>query len=118
MAELRGLSVKVPIRFSEKAQKELYETCMGYKKLAEVRGEENAKLREQVTQLRDDWESERDYADQMEATVTGLVAEYAKLREICIDAHDWMGRALYDGSARRYEYESITERMRELGVEV
>jgi hypothetical protein len=46
-----------------------------------------------------------------------LETENDKLREICIDAHDWMGRALYDGSARRYEYKSITERMRELGVE-
>jgi hypothetical protein len=46
MAELRGLSVKMPIRFNEKAQKDLYETCMAYKELAEVRGAENAKLRE------------------------------------------------------------------------
>lgn len=46
MAELRGLSVKVPIRFSERAQRDLYETCMAYKELAEMRGDENAKLRE------------------------------------------------------------------------
>lgn len=45
MAEL---SVKVPIRFSEKAQKDLYEMCMAYKELAEMRGAENAKLRELV----------------------------------------------------------------------
>ena len=45
MAEL---SVKVPIRFSEKAQKDLYETCMAYKELAEMRGAENEKLRELV----------------------------------------------------------------------
>jgi hypothetical protein len=45
MAEL---SVKVPIRFSEKAQKDLYETCMAYKELAEMRGAENEKLRETV----------------------------------------------------------------------
>ena len=45
MAEL---SVKVPIKFSEKAQRDLYETCMGYKKLAEMRGAENEKLRELV----------------------------------------------------------------------
>ena len=52
MAELRGLSVKVPIRFSEKAQRDLYEICMAYKELAEARGAENAKLRELV---RDMW---------------------------------------------------------------
>lgn len=49
MAEFRGLSVKVPIKFSEKAQKELYETCVAYKELAEVRGVENDKLRELVS---------------------------------------------------------------------
>ena len=50
--------------------------------------------------------------------VASLEAENAKLRELCLDAHEWMDRALYDGSARRHEYESITECMRELGVEV
>lgn len=53
MAELRGLSVKVPIRFSERAQRDLYETCMAYKELAETRGAENAKLRELVRAF--DW---------------------------------------------------------------
>lgn len=42
MAELR---VKVPIRFSDKAQKDLYETCTAYKELAEMRGADNEKLR-------------------------------------------------------------------------
>ena len=45
MTELKRLSVKVPIKFSERAQRDLYETCMAYKELAEVRGEENEKLR-------------------------------------------------------------------------
>ena len=49
MAELK---VKVPIRFSEQEQKDLYETCMAYKELAEMRGAENAKLRKLV---RDMW---------------------------------------------------------------
>lgn len=51
MAELSGLSVKVPIRFSEKAQKDLYETCMAYKELAEMRGAENESLRELVRDM-------------------------------------------------------------------
>lgn len=51
MAELRGLSVKVPIRFSEKAQKDLYETCVAYKELAEMRGAENEKLRELASNM-------------------------------------------------------------------
>lgn len=42
---------------------------------------ENAKLREQVTQLQDDWESERDYADQMEAKEKKAVGENTKLRD-------------------------------------
>lgn len=42
---------------------------------------ENAKLQEQVTQLQDDWESEHDYADQMEAKEKRVVSENAKLRE-------------------------------------
>lgn len=54
MAQLRGLSVKVPIRFSEKAQKELYETCVAYKELAETRGAENDKLRELVQYILDE----------------------------------------------------------------
>jgi len=48
MAEL---SIKVPIRFSEKAQKDLYETCMAYKELAEMRGDENERLRELVREI-------------------------------------------------------------------
>lgn len=48
MAEL---SVKVPIKFSEKAQRDLYETCMAYKKLAEMRGAENERLRELVRDM-------------------------------------------------------------------
>lgn len=48
MAEL---SVKVPIKFSEKAQRDLYETCMAYKKLAEMRGAENERLRELCSAL-------------------------------------------------------------------
>lgn len=50
MAELK---VKVPIKFSDKAQKALYETCMAYKELAEVRGAENAKLREDIAKAYD-----------------------------------------------------------------
>ncbi len=50
--------------------------------------------------------------------IAEVEAENAKLRETCFDAHMWMDRAMYDGSARRYEYESITKRMRELGIEV
>jgi hypothetical protein len=48
MAEL---SVEVPIKFSEKAQRDLYETCMSYKKLAEMRGAENESLRELVRDM-------------------------------------------------------------------
>ena len=43
---------------------------------------ENAKLREQIVQLQADWESERDYASQMEAKEKRAVAENAKLRKL------------------------------------
>lgn len=56
--------------------------------------------------------------DGLELQVQELKAENEKLRHLCLIAHRWMDRALYDGSVRRYEYESITECMRELGIEV
>ena len=77
----------------------------GYVRLADYE-----KLESENAELRD-----TTYAWSM---VDRLSCENAKLLETCFDAHRWMGRALYDGSARRYEYESITERMRELGIEV
>lgn len=49
---------------------------------------ENAKLREQVTRLQDDWESERDYASQMEANEKKAVGENANLREL-VDGLTW-----------------------------
>ena len=41
---------------------------------------ENAKLRKQILQLKLDWESERDYANQMETNEKKAVAENNKLR--------------------------------------
>ena len=49
---------------------------------------ENAKLREQIVQLQADWESERDYANQMEAKEKRAVSENVKLRELA-KAFDW-----------------------------
>lgn len=57
---------------------------------------ENAKLREQVTQLRDDWESERDYADQMEAKEKRAVSENAKLRELFQMTWKWEKNGCYE----------------------
>ena len=48
MAELK---VPISVRFSEKEQKDLYETCMAYKELAETRGAENDKLKELVEDM-------------------------------------------------------------------
>lgn len=44
-------------------------------------------------------------------------SENAKLRELCAGMYEWMGRAMYDGSARKHEYELIVSRMHDLGVE-
>lgn len=49
--QMAELNIKVPIKFSEKAQKDLYEIYIAYKELAETRGDENAKLRELVYEL-------------------------------------------------------------------
>lgn len=45
-----------------------------------------------------------------------LNVDNAKLRELCTDMHAWMSRALYESSARKHEYELMTERMDDLGV--
>ena len=80
---------------------------------------ENAKLREQIVQLQADWESERDYANQMEAKEKRAVAENDKLRELiraawrCIhtgpDCYDC--RLIAGGC-------TLQSAMRELGIEV
>ena len=68
----KGLNLTV--EFGERTKAEIMA------KVEEVR-DENAKLREQVTQLQDDLESERDYADQMEVKEKKAVGENAKLRD-------------------------------------
>ena len=76
---------------------------------------ENAKLREQVLQLQLDWESERDYADQMEAKEKLAVAENNKLRELFYEAWGWMQRARHDRSIRASEMDEIGTKAVELG---
>lgn len=95
MAELRGLSVKVPIRFSERTQKKLYETCMAYKELAEVRGAENEMLRELV----------RDMFEEIEASgFDPMVERQGKRGPYYEEDPSWRV--------------GIRERVRELGIEV
>lgn len=81
---------------------------------------ENAKLREQVTQLRDDWESERDYADQMEAKEKRAAEENAKLRELLadtlIDPRDYCAKYGIDYDGWDSANDDIDRRLRELGV--
>ena len=83
---------------------------------------ENAKLREQVTRLRDDWESERDYADQMEAKEKRAVSENAKLRELLtdmlIDPRDYCAKYGIDYDGWDSANDDIDRRLRELGIEV
>ena len=84
---------------------------------------ENANLREQVTQLKSEWESERDYADQMEAKEKRAVGENDKLREI-VDGLTWCCEhyscrqecPLYDVSEPDHCREVSIKR--ELGIEV
>ena len=85
--------------------------------------EENAKLREQVTQLQDDWESERDYADQMEANEKKAVGENANLRKLvagltwCCEHYSCRQECpLYDVSEPDHCREVSIKR--ELGIEV
>ena len=93
MAELK---VKVPIRFSEQEQKDLYETCMAYKELAEMRGAENAKLRKLV---RDMWHQSCTY----DTTCEGCPY---KDTPTCADCSICAREA------------TVIDRMRELGIEV
>ena len=96
----------------------------GYVRLADYEKAvaENAKLREQVTQLQDDWESERDYADQMEANEKKAVGENANLREL-VDGLTWCCEhyscrqecPLYDVSEPDHCREASIKR--ELGIE-
>ena len=78
---------------------------------------ENAKLREQVLQLQLEWESEHDYADQMEAKEKRAVAENDKLRELVM--HLYKYREMYYKTGIYPTDHGVTEhRMRELGIEV
>jgi len=80
--------------------------------------DENAKLREQVTQLQSEWESERDYADQMEAKEKRAVAENTKLRELAKAA--WI-LFLKHGAVGPYELpevDRVRESLNELGIKV
>ena len=96
--------------------------------------DENVKLMEQVVQLKDDWESERDYADQMEANEKKAVSENAKLRVeneklrelvndmwICIshgEGWDCTGCRRDPDSVCIMGISEFSQRMRELGIEV
>lgn len=57
-------------------------------------------------------------SDFREAEFERLQAENTKLRELCEQAATWMERAMYDGSARKYEYELILNSMRNFGIDV
>lgn len=70
---------------------------------------ENAKLQDENARLRSCLSDDAENARQ-------IMAENFKMRELCTDMHAWMGRALYENSARKHEYESITDCMDNLGV--
>ena len=76
---------------------------------------ENAKLREQVTRLQDDWESERDYADQMEAKEKQAVGENAKLRELVRKWYPHMVRRVGKDALAQWGQLDV---LRKLGIEV
>ena len=89
----------------------------GFKADAQKYKAENAKLKEQVTKLQADWESERDYANQMEAKEKRAVAENAKLRELV--AHYEHAVTVHDVKpAEVLEWSIICDALRkELGME-
>jgi hypothetical protein len=96
MAELR---VKVPIRFSEKAQKDLYETCMAYKKLAEMRGADNEKLRELVKYAYEcAIHSDHATCDDCER-INGCCILADRMRELGVEVEDEQGRRGVGGRA-------------------
>lgn len=80
---------------------------------------ENAKLREQITQLQCDLESERDYANQMEAKEKKAVAENEKLLDLVVGMWNDMN-VCYEQYVRisSSDMRFYSDRMRKLGIEV
>lgn len=88
---------------------------LSYSEMLQEARTQNAMLREQVAQLQVDWESERDYADQMEAKEKHAVEENAKLRKLIGRWYPHMRRRVGDDALRQWGHMDI---MRELGIEV
>ena len=76
--------------------------------------EENDKLREQVMRLQSEWESERDYADQMEAKEKRAIAENDKLREACAE----LLRMAEHHDNEWLHWPEMYEELRRLGIKV
>ena len=98
-----GRDTFVPLRHVSKQKRRIFEL-----------EEQNAKLREQVTRLQSDWESERDYADQMEDKEKRAVAENAKLREL---VRKWYPHMLKRVGRDALEQWGQMDVVKELGIE-
>lgn len=86
-----------------------------YKEVIREYVAENAKLRRQITRLQSDWESEHDYADQMEAKEKQAVGENDKLRELVRKWYPHMVRRVgKDALAQWGQLDALSE----LGIEV
>ena len=107
-----GMDGSVYLWLHERSAAQLLDMCDELDaKFSDIKNE-NAKLREQVTRLQADWESERDYADQMESKEKRAVAENDKLRELVRDLWEY----IYVGTAQ--DGQSLHDRTCELGIEV
>jgi hypothetical protein len=117
------LTVKVPIKFSDKAQKELYETCMAYKELAEIRGAVNDELQKKLELLQDGYgsmsrEHSQTIVELSEAhfEIDKLKAENRKLRKLVPRLHECEKHYHCDDCPYSEEACDFEADMRELGV--
>lgn len=106
MADLRGLSVKVPIKLSKRAQRDLYDTCMVYKELAELRGAENAKLRERV-----------DAAHMSRLLTENENEKLRKLLSRALIVAGFKGRQYLDAYLKEEEGTTLWQELKGLGIE-
>lgn len=87
--------------------------------------EENTELREQVWRLQVDWESERDYANQMEVKEKKAVFENTKLRELltfylgCLTkGHVNCDSCAFSGEDNCDRGRKVIESAKQIGIEV
>lgn len=111
--ELENERLRERIEYLEEELRKQGSAANKFMAMARTYQEDNKKLCEQVMQLQVDWESEHDYANQMEAKEKRAVSENDKLKEFCFALYKFA----YDEYPDSAEL-NFSDNMRELGFEV